>query len=104
MSKRGLILFLYVLCLLFAPLPAAYGGEIIVTWAGTAGDSLWITPLNWSPVSVPNNGSSNTFAVTIGPPGATGFGEGRPAVREIIAYWSALVPREEIVTRVEVIE
>ena len=39
-----------------------------------------------------------------GPPGATGFGEGRPAVREIVAYWSALVPREEIATRVEVIE
>ena len=39
-----------------------------------------------------------------GPPGATGFGEGRPAVREIVAYWSALVPREEIVTRVEVVE
>jgi hypothetical protein len=39
-----------------------------------------------------------------GPPGATGFGEGRPVVREIVAYWSALVPREEIVTRVEVIE
>jgi Acyclic terpene utilisation family protein AtuA len=39
-----------------------------------------------------------------GPPGATGFGEGRPAVREIVAYWSALVPREEIQTRVEVIE
>ena len=38
-----------------------------------------------------------------GPPGATGFGEGRPAVREIVAYWSALVPRDEIVTRVEVI-
>src|SRR5579883_863937 len=38
-----------------------------------------------------------------GPPGATGFGEGRPAVREIVAYWSALVPREEIETRVEVI-
>jgi len=38
-----------------------------------------------------------------GPPGATGFGEGRPAVREIIAYWSALVPREEIQTRVEVV-
>src|SRR5579862_2320553 len=31
-----------------------------------------------------------------GPPGATGYGEGRPAVREIVAYWSALVPREEI--------
>ena len=23
-----------------------------------------------------------------GPPGATGFGEGRPPVREIVAYWS----------------
>ncbi len=39
-----------------------------------------------------------------GPPGATGFGEGRPAVREIVAYWPALIPREEIVTRVEVVE
>lgn len=39
-----------------------------------------------------------------GPPGATGFGEGRPAVREIVAYWSALVPREEIATKVEVIQ
>jgi hypothetical protein len=39
-----------------------------------------------------------------GPPGATGFGDGRPAVREIVAYWPALLPREEIRTRVEVIE
>jgi hypothetical protein len=39
-----------------------------------------------------------------GPPGATGFGEGRPPVSEIVAYWSALVPREEIATRVEVVE
>lgn len=39
-----------------------------------------------------------------GPPGATGFGEGRPAVREIVAYWPALIPREEIVTRVQVVE
>jgi Acyclic terpene utilisation family protein AtuA len=38
-----------------------------------------------------------------GPPGATGFGEGRPPVREIVAYWSALIPREEIGTRVELI-
>ncbi len=37
-----------------------------------------------------------------GPPGATGFGEGRPPVREIVAYWSALLPREEIQTSVEV--
>jgi hypothetical protein len=39
-----------------------------------------------------------------GPPGATGFGEGRPPVREIVAYWSALIPREEIKTRVELVE
>jgi hypothetical protein len=39
-----------------------------------------------------------------GPPGATGFGEGRPPVREIVAYWSALVPREEIQTKVEVFD
>ena len=38
-----------------------------------------------------------------GPPGATGFGEGRPPVREIVAYWSALIPRDEIQTRVEVV-
>src|SRR5204862_199461 len=38
-----------------------------------------------------------------GPPGATGFGDGRPLVREIVAYWSALVPREEIRTSVEVL-
>ena len=39
-----------------------------------------------------------------GPPGATGFGDGRPPVREIVAYWSALIPREEIRTGVEVVE
>jgi hypothetical protein len=38
-----------------------------------------------------------------GPPGATGYGEGRPPVREIVAYWSALVPREGIRTSVEVL-
>jgi hypothetical protein len=42
--------------------------------------------------------------VLSGPPGATGFGDGRPPVREIVAYWSALVPREEIQTRIEVFE
>jgi len=40
--------------------------------------------------------------VLSGPPGATGYGEGRPRVREIVAYWPALLPRGEISTRVEV--
>jgi hypothetical protein len=39
-----------------------------------------------------------------GPPTATGFGDGRPAVREVVAYWPALVPREAISTTVEVFE
>ncbi len=38
-----------------------------------------------------------------GPPGATGFGDGRPPVREIVAYWPALISRDEIRTRVEVV-
>ncbi|HVN07203.1 MAG TPA: acyclic terpene utilization AtuA family protein, partial [Bryobacteraceae bacterium] len=42
--------------------------------------------------------------VLTGPPGGTGYGEGRPPVREIVAYWPALIPREEIQTRVEVVE
>ncbi len=41
--------------------------------------------------------------VLTGPPGGTGSGEGRPEVRQIVAYWPALVPREEIQTRVEVV-
>src|ERR1035438_882606 len=44
-------------------------------------------------------GDEDNVLALNGPPGATGFGEGRPVVREIVAYWPALVPREEIVTR-----
>jgi hypothetical protein len=39
-----------------------------------------------------------------GPPTGTGYGDGRPSVREVVAYWPALSPREEIQTRVEVVE
>ena len=42
--------------------------------------------------------------VLSGPPGATGYGEGRPEVREVVAYWPALLPRSEITPRVEVVE
>lgn len=38
-----------------------------------------------------------------GPPTATGYGEGRPAVREIVAFWPALIPRDAVRPRVEVI-
>lgn len=42
--------------------------------------------------------------VLTGPPGVTGFAGGRPKVEEIIAYWPALMPKDEIKPRVEVIE
>jgi Acyclic terpene utilisation family protein AtuA len=42
--------------------------------------------------------------VLSGPPGATGYGEGRPPVREIVSYWPALIPRSEIRPKVEVVE
>lgn len=42
--------------------------------------------------------------VLSGPPTATGYGEGRPAVREVVAYWPALIPRELVQTQVEVVE
>jgi hypothetical protein len=38
-----------------------------------------------------------------GPPTATGYGDGRPEVKEVIAYWPALIGREAVEPRVEVL-
>ncbi len=38
-----------------------------------------------------------------GPPGATGYGDGRPKAHQVVAYWPALLPREAVATRVEVL-
>jgi hypothetical protein len=42
--------------------------------------------------------------VLSGPPTGTGFGDGRPPVREVVAYWPALIPRELIQTSMQVVE
>jgi Acyclic terpene utilisation family protein AtuA len=42
--------------------------------------------------------------ILTGPPTVTGFAGGRPKVEEIVAYWPALIPKEEIVPVVEVLE
>ena len=42
--------------------------------------------------------------VLTGPPGVTGFAGGRPKVEEIVAYWPALIPKNEIKPKVEFIE
>ena len=34
--------------------------------------------------------------ILTGPPAVTGFAGGRPKVEEIVAYWPALIPKEEI--------
>jgi Acyclic terpene utilisation family protein AtuA len=40
--------------------------------------------------------------VTSGPPGLAGYATGRPAVREVYAYWPTLVPKAAVPARVEV--
>jgi hypothetical protein len=41
--------------------------------------------------------------VTSGPPGVTGYTTGRPPVREVFAYWPALVDKKAVVAQVEMI-
>jgi hypothetical protein len=40
--------------------------------------------------------------ITAGPPGVTGFAGGRPKAQEVVAYWPALLAREEVESRIEV--
>ena len=41
--------------------------------------------------------------VTSGPPGVTGYTTGRPAVREVFAYWPALIAKSAVAPRVELL-
>ena len=41
--------------------------------------------------------------VTSGPPGVTGYTTGRPAVREVFAYWPALVEKSVVQAKVEIL-
>jgi len=41
--------------------------------------------------------------VTSGPPGITGYTTGRPSVREVFAYWPALIAKSAVKPRVEII-
>jgi len=40
--------------------------------------------------------------ITAGPPGVTGFAGGRPKAQAVVAYWPALLAREEVEGRIEV--
>jgi hypothetical protein len=40
--------------------------------------------------------------VTAGPPGVTGYTTGRPSVREVLAYWPALVDKAAVDPHVSV--
>lgn len=42
--------------------------------------------------------------VLSGPPGATGYADGRPPVREVVAYWPALISASEIKPQIQVVE
>ena len=39
--------------------------------------------------------------ILTGPPGVTGFAGGRPKVEEVVAYWPALIPKNEITATVK---
>jgi hypothetical protein len=39
-----------------------------------------------------------------GPPSVTGLGSGRPKVEEVVAYWPALVPKNEVIPQVSITE
>lgn len=41
--------------------------------------------------------------VTSGPPGVTGYTTGRPPVREVFAYWPALLPRDAVTPAIEIV-
>ena len=41
--------------------------------------------------------------VTSGPPGVTGFGEGRPKPSEIVSYWPTLISRETVQPEVNIV-
>jgi hypothetical protein len=40
--------------------------------------------------------------ITAGPPGVTGFAGGRPKAQEVVAYWPALLAREQVEDHIEV--
>jgi len=46
---------------------------------------------------------SLTPLITAGPPGVTGYAEGRPRVHPVLRYWPCLIPRERVVPQVEVV-
>jgi hypothetical protein len=41
--------------------------------------------------------------VTSGPPGVTGYTTGRPPVREVFAYWPALIAKSAVAASVEIL-
>jgi hypothetical protein len=54
------------------------------------------------PAKVERFGMEIAPLITAGPPGVTGFAGGRPKPQEVMAYWPALLAREEVEGRIEV--
>ncbi|MEM9290045.1 MAG: acyclic terpene utilization AtuA family protein [Acidobacteriota bacterium] len=54
------------------------------------------------PAKVERFGKEIAPLVTSGPPGVTGFAQGRPKPQKIVAYWPALLPREQVEEHIRV--
>lgn len=54
--------------------------------------------------SVERFGKEIAPLVLTGPPSVTGFAGGRPKPNEVVAYWPALIPKELVTPKVEILE
>jgi Acyclic terpene utilisation family protein AtuA len=54
--------------------------------------------------SVERFGKEIAPLILTGPPGVTGFAGGRPKPSEVVAYWPALIPKELVEPKVEIME
>ena len=86
-------------------------GSVIECFGGSAGDGAAPdqTVLRVA-VSAPTSSAVERFTkelmplITAGPPGTTGYAEGRPRVHSLIRYWPCLIPRDAVTPQVDLIE
>lgn len=64
---------------------------------------LRIAAHSWDEKACNELGKELAPLVLTGPPGATGFAGGRPKASAVLAFWSGLIPREQVAPVVEVI-
>ena len=89
--------------------PSVLGGVAAASADGVASANIPEVQLRFG-VRGPNKADVERFTkelaplILTGPPAVTGFAGGRPKVEEIMAYFPALIPKNLIETKVEIVE